>query len=70
MTYCETNLKLLTPGSIVNLEGDVLGKYVEKFMRPQSPQFTQDVDDQMDYPPTPLNPESITVSFLADHGYS
>jgi riboflavin synthase len=36
-TYAETNLCHLTPGSIVNLEGDILGKYVEKFMRSGTP---------------------------------
>lgn len=30
-TYSETNLCYLQPGSDVNLEGDILGKYVEKF---------------------------------------
>jgi riboflavin synthase len=32
-TYAETNLCHLKPGSWVNLEGDILGKYVEKFLR-------------------------------------
>ena len=32
-TYAETNLHYLRSGSIVNLEGDILGKYVEKFLR-------------------------------------
>jgi riboflavin synthase len=36
-TYAETNLCHLTPGSAVNLEGDILGKYVEKFMRSGTP---------------------------------
>ncbi|TVQ57296.1 MAG: riboflavin synthase [Spirulina sp. DLM2.Bin59] len=31
-TYGHTNLAHLTPGSWVNLEGDILGKYVEKFL--------------------------------------
>jgi riboflavin synthase len=31
LTYAETNLSHLKPGSWVNLEGDILGKYVEKF---------------------------------------
>ncbi|MGB7086122.1 MAG: riboflavin synthase [Phormidesmis sp.] len=33
VTYAETNLQDLHPGDWVNLEGDVLGKYVEKFTR-------------------------------------
>jgi riboflavin synthase len=36
-TYAETNLCHLAPGSPVNLEGDILGKYVEKFMRSGTP---------------------------------
>ncbi|MEO1558499.1 MAG: riboflavin synthase [Cyanobacteria bacterium J06632_19] len=32
VTYAETNLRDLTPGNSVNLEGDILGKYVEKFI--------------------------------------
>lgn len=30
LTYSETNLRYLVSGSLVNLEGDILGKYVEK----------------------------------------
>jgi riboflavin synthase len=36
-TYAETNLCHLAPGYPVNLEGDILGKYVEKFMRSGTP---------------------------------
>ncbi len=36
-TYTETNLCHLQPGSSVNLEGDILGKYVEKFTRSTPP---------------------------------
>jgi riboflavin synthase len=32
-TYSATNLCNLQSGSIVNLEGDILGKYVERFLR-------------------------------------
>ena len=32
-TYASTNLQYLTMGSSVNLEADMLGKYVEKFMQ-------------------------------------
>jgi len=31
LTYAETN-RYLRPGSLVNLEGDILGKYIEKFI--------------------------------------
>lgn len=52
-TFAETNLHYLQPGSWVNLEVDILGKYVEKFLYVRSQQ---------------LNPE-ITPAFLAEHGY-
>lgn len=35
-TYAETNLSDLETGSWVNLEGDILGKYVERFTRGQA----------------------------------
>lgn len=55
-TYGETNLQYLRPGSPVNLEGDILGKYVEKFLRlaPES---------------QPLTTDRLTSAFLVEHGY-
>ncbi|MEA5618742.1 riboflavin synthase [Cronbergia sp. UHCC 0137] len=53
LTYSETNLSHLVSGSWVNLEGDILGKYVEKFLSPGK------LDHQ----------EEITPAFLAEHGY-
>lgn len=60
LTYAETNLRYLTPGSWVNLEGDILGKYVEKLL------YSGKSD-----PTAPENPSSnqITPTFLAEHGY-
>ncbi|GAB4345351.1 MAG: riboflavin synthase [Leptolyngbyaceae cyanobacterium] len=60
-TYQETNLQYLQPGSPVNLEGDILGKYVEKFLRLG---FGQSESAHL---PTPL--EELTPAFLAEHGY-
>lgn len=58
-TYAETNLHYLRSGGIVNLEGDILGKYVEKFLRHgMSP--TNDGE---------AVPQSLTPAFLAEHGY-
>lgn len=58
-TYAETNLSSLQPGSPVNLEGDILGKYVEKFLRygkgeDSGPRVVMD---------------AITPEFLVEHGY-
>lgn len=54
VTYTETNLQHLQAGQAVNLEGDILGKYAEKFLRtPAAP------------PPAP----DISLGFLAEHGY-
>jgi riboflavin synthase len=59
-TYAETNLSSLRSGSVVNLEGDILGKYVEKFLRHgMSPHHTEETA-----------PQSLTPAFLAEHGYS
>lgn len=55
-TYQETNLHLLKSGSPVNLEGDILGKYVEKFL----------LVGQL---PNVSLGEEITPEFLAEHGY-
>ncbi|MEM7554749.1 MAG: riboflavin synthase [Cyanobacteria bacterium P01_A01_bin.84] len=58
LTYAETNLCYLNPGSRVNLEGDILGKYVEKFLiygREDSHNQSNNID--------------ITAAFLTDNGY-
>ncbi len=61
LTYAETNLRYLQPGSPVNLEGDVLGKYVEKFLRLGNPAAE---------PLASLQAISgVTDGFLAEHGY-
>jgi riboflavin synthase len=65
LTYAETNLQYLTPGSGVNLEGDILGKYVEKFLR----LGTAPPDLAWDSPDLPRSPENMTPTFLAEHGY-
>jgi riboflavin synthase len=56
-TYQETNLHLLKPGSWVNLEGDILGKYVEKFLQAGNGQLSQ------------LQESPLSSQFLAEHGY-
>lgn len=61
-TYAQTNLVYLQTGSLVNLEGDILGKYVEKFLSPKSPSSA--VDELMEPSFSELSP-----AFLAEHGY-
>jgi riboflavin synthase len=55
-TYESTNLKYLQMGSSVNLEADMLGKYVEKFMGGNK--HSQD------------SHSGITSDFLTEHGWS
>ena len=54
-TYAETNLSCLQPGNLVNLESDILGKYVDRLVANRLPTASQ--------------PEPISLSFLAEHGY-
>jgi riboflavin synthase len=66
-TYAETNLQYLIPGSPVNLEGDILGKYVEKFLRLGSPpnrELSWEVPAGRE-----RSLETLTPAFLAEHGY-
>ncbi|MCX5936124.1 MAG: riboflavin synthase [Pseudanabaena sp. LacPavin_0818_WC45_MAG_42_6] len=59
-TYENTTLKDLDIGSSVHLEGDLLGKYVEKFLRLGNP-----LQNNPSYPPKTL----VTPAFLAEHGW-
>lgn len=58
-TYAETNLHCLEPGGQVNLEGDILGKYVEKFLGLKVAAS----------PPSKLHPDNLNPDFLLEHGY-
>lgn len=60
LTYAETNLQYLSPGGWVNLEGDILGKYVEKFVSFGN----QDLGQAKDTIPNDISP-----AFLVEHGY-
>ncbi len=59
-TYLETNLQYLHPGDWVNLEGDILGKYVARFLgdRPRGKEVSS--AQTMDF----------DLEFLTDHGYN
>ncbi len=56
-TYENTNLCHLKPGAWVNLESDILGKYVHRLLDYQSPDTHQHQS------------EDISLTFLAEHGY-
>ncbi len=55
VTYGETNLNYLKIGDWVNLEGDILGKYVEKLLG--------------DRYPSQARQEGISLAFLNENGY-
>ncbi|HIK44995.1 MAG TPA: riboflavin synthase [Leptolyngbyaceae cyanobacterium M65_K2018_010] len=59
VTYRETTLQYLQPGQPVNLEGDLLGKYVEKFLQGRR-------DDSVG---SALE-TTLSLEFLTEHGYS
>lgn len=59
VTYAETTLQYLQPGQPVNLEGDILGKYAEKFLR-LGPSASAE---------TPSTAADVSLEFLARHGY-
>ncbi|WAL62365.1 riboflavin synthase [Thermocoleostomius sinensis] len=69
LTYAETNLQYLQPGNLVNLEGDVLGKYVEKFLRLGS-HSNPALASWAELSQTQAAIEDpLTPQFLAEHGY-
>jgi riboflavin synthase len=63
LTYAETNLRYLQPGDLVNLEGDILGKYAEKFLRLGTRADQAPVTDWE------TMQEDVTPAFLAENGY-
>jgi riboflavin synthase len=54
-TYAETNLAQLQPEDWVNLESDILGKYVDRLINHRLPKTNQQPD--------------ISLEFLSQHGY-
>lgn len=69
-TYAATNLQHLAIGSPVNLEGDILGKYVERLLAGDRPDTTA-ADPTTNAPPnhTAEHAPTITPEFLLEHGY-
>jgi riboflavin synthase len=68
LTYAETNLRYLKLNDAVNLEGDVLGKYVEKFLRLGENRAGGAIAD-LEKMLQPANPDEISPAFLSEHGY-
>lgn len=56
-TYAETNLCHLQPGDLVNIESDVLGKYVDKLISHRLPSFATHQG------------QDISLAFLTENGY-
>ena len=54
-TYNQTNLCYLKTGDLVNIEGDILGKYVDRLLSVRLSGTN--------------NSENISLEFLAEHGY-
>ena len=80
LTYEETNLKHLTADRPVNLEGDVLGKYVEKFLRLDTSGASAHHTQALGALSSMTNYEDqdstrggatadVTAAYLAEHGY-
>ncbi|MGK7905931.1 MAG: riboflavin synthase [Synechococcus sp.] len=58
-TYESTNLSSLSSGDFVNLEGDILGKYVEQFLRGKMAEAAESAREE----------PAIDLDFLSQHGY-
>ncbi len=75
VSFAQTNLQKLTPRAGVNIETDVLGKYVAKFLRPPSVGTQSLASPLTDAWPThngldeSLDKPTITSDFLAEHGF-
>ena len=63
LTYSDTNLQFLQPHSPVNIEADVLGKYVEKFL------YRAGGTGSPEGIGWSTSAAAITPAFLAEHGY-
>jgi riboflavin synthase len=63
-TYLHTNLQTLKPGDPVNLEGDLLGKYVEKFLH-----LGTNASHDLGTPDSINTLDALTPEFLVEHGY-
>lgn len=65
-SFSETNLSYLQPGSLVNLEADILGKYVAKFLRSGG---RESHPEPWEESPAINSLGTITPDFLVEHGF-
>lgn len=63
-SFAETNLQQLRPGTTVNLENDVLGKYVAKFLTVPDMSEKRQLNSGIHDVQIPITPE-----FLTEHGF-
>ncbi len=73
-SYATTNLHGLQLGSLVNLEGDILGKYVEKLWRLSDDRYSSMLPAIANKTANPsalrgTANDDVSLSFLAEHGY-
>ena len=67
-SFNETNLSHLKPGSLVNIEADILGKYVAKFLRHGSNNYSI-LPPTLTASSTVNSLKDITPEFLAENGF-
>lgn len=67
-SFGETNLCYLQPGSLVNIETDILGKYVAKFLKMGSDR-NLGTNQQLQETATVSRLEEITPDFLTENGF-
>ncbi len=69
-SFAETNLKYLKSGSLVNIEADILGKYVSKFVSHGFNNSTTFKEWEINNSPANYQQlEDISTDFLAENGY-
>ena len=67
-TRSATTLGERRPGDLVNLENDIIGKYVERLMRPEEPETQQNTGAGMKHK-TESSGGGVTKEFLARYGF-
>jgi riboflavin synthase len=68
-SYEETNLSRLKLGDRVNIEGDILGKYVERLLGGRSDRASAIASGNASLPLPNGSIDEISLEFLAEHGY-